>query len=71
MIADPKLVQEITTNKSYDYIKPVNSAGISLVGRGLIYSEGDDHKRQRKMATPAFVHSNIKVTITILHYGNF
>ncbi|CAG8586866.1 uncharacterized protein OCT59_021047 [Rhizophagus irregularis] len=60
LIADTKLVQEITLNKAYDFIKPLNASGISLIGRGLIYAEGDDHKRQRKLSNPAFTYSNVK-----------
>ncbi|CAB4433313.1 unnamed protein product [Rhizophagus irregularis] len=33
---------------------------IALIGNGLVFAEGDDHKRQRKMMNPAFTHSNIK-----------
>jgi cytochrome P450 len=60
-IADPKLFQEITLNKAYDFIKPSNAAGISLIGKGLILADGEDHKRQRKMSNPAFMYNNVKV----------
>ncbi|PKY54087.1 cytochrome P450 [Rhizophagus irregularis] len=60
LIADTKLVQEITLNKPYDFIKPYNASGISLVGRGLVYAEGHVHKRQRKTSSPAFTYSNVK-----------
>ncbi|PKK77878.1 cytochrome P450 [Rhizophagus irregularis] len=59
-IADAKLIQEILLNKAYDFIKPPSVAIISLIGRGLILAEGEDHKRQRKMSNPAFTYSNIK-----------
>ncbi|GBB94344.1 hypothetical protein RclHR1_02340001 [Rhizophagus clarus] len=59
-IADAKLLQEITLNRAYDFVKPLNAAGLSLIGRGLVYAEGGDHKRQRKMANPAFTHNNVK-----------
>jgi cytochrome P450 len=36
---------------------------IAMVGRGLVFSEGEDHKRQRKMMNPAFIHNNVKVII--------
>ena len=56
-------MQEILTN--YDYIKPLEllSDIIAKIGRGLVFVEGDDHKRQRKMMSPAFTHKNIKVII--------
>ncbi|RGB27760.1 cytochrome P450 [Rhizophagus diaphanus] len=62
-VADPKIIQEITFSRSYDFIKPYstsNKSAIALLGKGLIFAEGDDHKRQRKMMNPAFSHSNIK-----------
>jgi cytochrome P450 len=37
--------------------------GIAIAGRGLVFAEGDDHKRQRKMMNPAFTHNNVKVII--------
>ncbi|RIA97841.1 cytochrome P450 [Glomus cerebriforme] len=59
-IADPKILQEININQSYDYIKPPSVSAVAVVGRGLVFAEGDDHKRQRKMMSPAFTHSNVK-----------
>jgi cytochrome P450 len=37
----------------------------SFVGRGLVFSEGDIHKRQRKMMNPAFSHNN---NIKVINY---
>ena len=39
----------------------------AMAGRGLVFSEGENHKRQRKMMNPAFIHSNIKVIILYLY----
>ena len=61
VVADTKIVQEITLNNSYDYVKPTNTAALSAIGRGLVFSEGDAHKRQRKMMNPAFSYNSIKV----------
>ncbi|GBB91254.1 hypothetical protein RclHR1_18400003 [Rhizophagus clarus] len=62
LISDTKIVQDITLNHVYDFIKPTHTLtdAIAMAGRGLVFSEGEDHKRQRKMMNPAFVHSNIK-----------
>ncbi|PKY39669.1 cytochrome P450 [Rhizophagus irregularis] len=59
-VADPKIIQEITLSKTYDFVKPYNKSAIAILGNGLVFAEGDVHKRQRKMMTPAFTHSNIK-----------
>ncbi|PKY47660.1 cytochrome P450 [Rhizophagus irregularis] len=62
LITDTTIVQDITLSHSYDYIKPENilSDSVAFIGRGLALSEGDVHKRQRKMMNPAFTYSNIK-----------
>ncbi|CAB4383836.1 unnamed protein product [Rhizophagus irregularis] len=68
VIADTKLIQEITLNHVYDYIKPPKmlADGIAIAGRGLVFAEGEDHKRQRKMMNPAFTHiNNVKVIYTL------
>jgi cytochrome P450 len=62
-VADSKIIQEITLSKTYDFVKPYNRSAIELVGNGLVFAEGDDHKRQRKMMNPAFAYNNIKVII--------
>ena len=63
LIADAKIVQEITISNAYDYIKPYNADAVAVAGNGILLTEGDDHKRQRKMMNPAFNHHNIKVII--------
>jgi cytochrome P450 len=63
-VADPKIIQEMTLSKTYEFVKPYNTVAIALIGNGLVFAEGDDHKRQRKMMNPAFTHSNIKVNYT-------
>ncbi|CAB4478298.1 unnamed protein product [Rhizophagus irregularis] len=60
-VVDPKIIQEMTSSdKAYDFFKSQNKLAIALLGNGLAFAEGDDHKRQRKMMNPAFSHSNIK-----------
>ncbi|CAB4478310.1 cytochrome P450 [Rhizophagus irregularis] len=62
LITDITIVQDVLINNTYDYVKPMNiiSDAVAFIGRGLALSEGEDHKRQRKMMNPAFTHSNIK-----------
>ena len=63
LVTDPKMIQEITANDAYDFIKPVNMMGnlIAIAGNGILFAEGGNHKRQRKMMNPAFSHVNVKV----------
>ncbi|GBB90199.1 hypothetical protein RclHR1_17090003 [Rhizophagus clarus] len=62
LVSDTKIIQDITLNHVYDFIKPPHLSidAIAMVGRGLVFSEGEDHKRQRKMMNPAFAHNNVK-----------
>ena len=53
----------MTLSKTYDFVKPYSKSALALIGNGLVFAEGDDHKRQRKMMNPAFIYSNIKVII--------
>ena len=63
LVADAKIIQEIALNNVYDYIKPSTGDSFAIVGNGLLTAEGEDHKRQRKLMSPAFTHSNVKVII--------
>ncbi|CAG8488177.1 18796_t:CDS:2 [Rhizophagus irregularis] len=61
LVTDPKIIQDIlTSSKAYDFVKSHNEFNLALLGNGLVFAEGDDHKRQRKMMTPTFTHGNIK-----------
>ncbi|GET00307.1 cytochrome P450 [Rhizophagus clarus] len=59
-VADSKIIQEITLSKTYDFVKPYNPSALAIAGVGLVFSEGENHKRQRKMMNPAFTYNNIK-----------
>ncbi|RGB41468.1 cytochrome P450 [Rhizophagus diaphanus] len=62
LILDTTIIQDILLNHVYDYIKPLRmlADAIAVAGKGLVFAEGVDHKRQRKMMNPAFIHNNIK-----------
>uniref|UniRef100_A0A1D1YAW8 Cytochrome P450 3A21 n=1 Tax=Anthurium amnicola TaxID=1678845 RepID=A0A1D1YAW8_9ARAE len=67
-ITDQKIIQEMTSSRTYDFIKPFRPGALAFIGNGLVLAEGDDHKRQKKMMSPAFFHSNIKEMIpTFIH----
>ncbi|PKY21653.1 cytochrome P450 [Rhizophagus irregularis] len=65
LISDTKIIQDITSKHVYDFIKPLRmmSDALAMGGKGLIFSEGEDHMRQRKMMNLAFIHNNIKETV--------
>ncbi|KAL9106184.1 MAG: hypothetical protein Q9227_008776 [Pyrenula ochraceoflavens] len=59
--SSPKALQEITT-RTYEFIKPpqiIDLAG-RLLGIGLVLSEGDLHKRQRRTFLPIFAPKHIR-----------
>lgn len=59
---DPKALQYIYNNSGSDFAKQhVRQEMLGLVtGRGLVWAEGDVHRRQRKVANPAFGASEVK-----------
>jgi cytochrome P450 len=54
-VSDPDLVHHVLVENSKGYVKSRNYRGLKLVlGEGLVTSEGDFWRRQRKLAQPAF-----------------
>ncbi|EWC46413.1 hypothetical protein DRE_04356 [Drechslerella stenobrocha 248] len=56
MPTTPKVLAEVLTSKTYTFVKPrvFQFALARILGNGLLMAEGDEHKRQRKILTPAF-----------------
>ncbi|KIJ31170.1 hypothetical protein M422DRAFT_267252 [Sphaerobolus stellatus SS14] len=54
--ADPKAMQYIMNTAGYNFPKPNETrVGVEmLLGRGLVWAEGSQHSRQRKIMNPAF-----------------
>ncbi|OKP11156.1 Cytochrome P450 97B3, chloroplastic [Penicillium subrubescens] len=61
------LVDVLSTN-SYDFIKPPGGREFFArgLGYGLILSEGDAHRAQRKAVTPAFTIKNIRAMYPLM-----
>ncbi|KAI0637564.1 cytochrome P450 [Trametes polyzona] len=61
ILMDPKAVSHFYTHETYTYVQTKLSrvAIENLFGRGLLWAEGESHKRQRKAISPAF--SNIAI----------
>jgi cytochrome P450 len=58
---DPKYIQEILINQAQHFIKERTQRRMKiLLGEGLITSEGDFHRRQRRIAAPAFHRQRIQ-----------
>ncbi|KAF3933753.1 hypothetical protein ABW19_dt0207155 [Dactylella cylindrospora] len=56
MPTNPKVLAEVLSSKSYTFVKPrlFQFSLARLLGNGILMAEGDEHKRQRKILTPAF-----------------
>src|SRR5271168_1786986 len=60
-INDPDLIWEILINQPQNFIKERTQRRMKiLLGEGLITSDGDVHKRQRRIAAPAFHRQRVQ-----------
>jgi cytochrome P450 len=62
VVTDPAALADILVHKAYDFEKPPNLRAFlrMFLGDGLLMSEGDDHKHQRKLINPSFAFRHIK-----------
>ncbi|KAF5315025.1 hypothetical protein D9619_007490 [Psilocybe cf. subviscida] len=56
LLADPKALHYVVQASGYRYPKPhdTNQAIRLMMGRGIFWAVGDDHKRHKKVMSPAF-----------------
>jgi cytochrome P450 len=61
LVNSPELVQELFIDRAADFQKGPAIRIISrpLLGDGLLSSEGEQHRRQRRLVAPAFAHQRI------------
>jgi cytochrome P450 len=60
LISDPELIEQILVAQSHRFIKHFGARLCKpLLGNGLVTSEGDFWRRQRKLAAPAFQAARI------------
>ena len=62
LVTNSKALAEVLVTKSYDFVKPnLIRAGIGkILGIGILFAEGDEHKAQRKNLMPAFNFRHVK-----------
>ncbi|KAG8875703.1 hypothetical protein FRB98_007634 [Tulasnella sp. 332] len=60
--SDAAMINHIMHKNLYDYEKSpmIRPIAERLVGRGLVWAEGDVHKRQRALLNPAFTLENVR-----------
>jgi cytochrome P450 len=64
---DPELIKEILVNQPQNFIKERTQRRMKiLLGEGLITSDGEAHKRQRRIAAPAFHRQRIQAYGSIM-----
>lgn len=56
MVSSPELVREVLVTKAKQFRKAHRDVDIlsKFIGKGLVTSDGDHHKKQRKLTQPAF-----------------
>ncbi|OAX33615.1 hypothetical protein K503DRAFT_657598, partial [Rhizopogon vinicolor AM-OR11-026] len=61
VLCDPKAIAHFYARETWTYVLTPFSSIIleGLVGRGLLWAQGESHRRQRKSLTPAFSNAAI------------
>lgn len=62
LVVSPKGLAELLVTKSYDFVKPpqIKRSIGRILGIGILFAEGDEHKAQRKNLNPAFSFRHVK-----------
>ncbi|HKQ70580.1 MAG TPA: cytochrome P450 [Polyangiaceae bacterium] len=59
-VVDPEILQTVLVERAYDFHKSSNYGFLErLLGKGLVTSEDDLHKRQRRLTAPSFTPARI------------
>ncbi|KAG2066948.1 cytochrome P450 [Suillus decipiens] len=69
VLCDPRAIAHFYARETWTYVKtPVSLALLDAsIGRGLLWSEGEAHKRQRKALTPAFSNAAIRKLTSVFY----
>lgn len=61
LVHDPNLIRQVFVRQADRFIKPppLNRVLMPTFGNGLLFSEGDFWRRQRRLAQPAFHHQRV------------
>ncbi|KAG1729407.1 cytochrome P450 [Suillus lakei] len=69
VLSDPKAIAHFYARESWTYARtPLSLVMIEkLVGRGVLWSQGESHRRQRKALTPAFSNTAIRKLTSVFY----
>ncbi|KAG2364256.1 cytochrome P450 [Suillus spraguei] len=69
VLSDPRAIAHFYARESWTYVQaPLALILIeNMVGRGLLWSQGESHRRQRKALTPAFSNAAIRKLTSVFY----
>ncbi|KAG1842982.1 cytochrome P450 [Suillus subalutaceus] len=69
VLCDPRAIAHFYARETWTYVQtPLSLAFLETsIGRGLLWSEGEDHRRQRKALTPAFSNAAIRKLTSVFY----
>ncbi|KAG2101117.1 cytochrome P450 [Suillus discolor] len=69
VLCDPKAIAHFYARETWTYVKtPLTLAFLeSSTGKGLLWSQGETHRRQRKALTPAFSNAAIRKLTSVFY----
>ncbi|KAJ7351994.1 cytochrome P450 [Mycena albidolilacea] len=67
VITDPKSIAHLAARETYGYVGTPQARRllVKILGKGLLWAEGDSHKRQRRALNPAFTNAAVRNLIPI------
>ncbi|KAG1818533.1 cytochrome P450 [Suillus subaureus] len=69
VLCDPRAIAHFWARETWTYVLTPLSLVLqeSVVGRGLLWAQGEDHRRQRKALTPAFSNTAIRKLTSVFY----
>ncbi|KAG1849944.1 cytochrome P450 [Suillus subalutaceus] len=69
VLCDPRAIAHFYARETWTYVQTPLSLALleSSVGRGLLWSQGEAHRRQRKALTPAFSNAAIRKLTSVFY----
>jgi cytochrome P450 len=69
VLCDPRAIAHFYARETWTYVQtPVSLAVVETsIGRGLLWSQGEAHRRQRKALTPAFSNAAIRKLTSVFY----